>query len=165
MGESIGFPSKNTTDTLNKVGSVVIPDTLSTNVLEVHQFLFGNDGYTVSGTVQGIEGGIQTRAADRADSSTDWDPADEEDDHYTPQNDNSYNNNSYNSNSNSNSSSNSNSNYGTGDNGGGGSGSTDGTDDGGGSTGGDGNYDPVPEEPSTGGTGDGGSSEGGAGTE
>ena len=38
LGDSLGFPSKNTTDMLNEVGSVVIPDTLSTNVQEVHQF-------------------------------------------------------------------------------------------------------------------------------
>lgn len=63
LGDSLGFPSKNTTDMLNEVGSVVIPDTLSTNVQEVHQFLFGNDGYTVSSTVQDIEYGISERAS------------------------------------------------------------------------------------------------------
>ena len=31
-----------------------------------HNFLFGNDGYTVSSTVQEIESGISVRAADRA---------------------------------------------------------------------------------------------------
>lgn len=64
--DSIGFPSENTTDMLNKVGSVVIPKTLSSNVMEVHQFLFGNDGYEVSGTVQDIENGIADKASDRA---------------------------------------------------------------------------------------------------
>lgn len=63
LGDSLGFPSKNTTDMLNEVGSVVIPDTLSTNVQEVHQFLFGNDGYTVSSTVQDIEYGISERVS------------------------------------------------------------------------------------------------------
>ena len=162
MGESLGFPSKNTTDTLNKVGSVVIPDTLSSNVLEVHQFLFGNDGYTVSGTVQGIESGIQTRAADRADSSTDWNPEDEEDEYYPPQNDNSYNNNSYNNNS-----TNSGSTGGTGSNGNGstgGNGNTGmngGTGDGGdGTGGGDGSYEQTPEDPAAGESGDGSSSDG-----
>lgn len=69
--DSIGFPSENTTDMLNKVGSVVIPKTLSSNVMEVHQFLFGSDGYEVSGTVQDIENGIADKASDRAkDGST-----------------------------------------------------------------------------------------------
>ena len=63
LGETMGFPEDNTTDMLNEVGSVVIPQTLSSNVLQVHQFLFGNDGYSVSSTVQGIEGGIATMAA------------------------------------------------------------------------------------------------------
>lgn len=166
MGESIGFPSKNTTDTLNKVGSVVIPDTLSSNVLEVHQFLFGNDGYTVSGTVQGIESGIQTRAADRANGSSDWNPEDEEDENYAPQDDDSYSNNSYNNNnSNNNNNSynnNNNSNNNDNNNGGGNGDGTGGTGDGG--TDGGGN-EPAPEEPADGGTGDGSSSEGGTSTE
>lgn len=63
LGETMGFPEDNTTDMLNEVGSVVIPQTLSSNVLQVHQFLFGNDGYSVSSTVQGIEGGIATMTA------------------------------------------------------------------------------------------------------
>lgn len=101
LGDSLGFPSENTTDTLNEVGSVVIPKTLSTNVLEVHKFLFGEDGYTVSSTVQGIESGIQTRAANRAtDSSSGSSYTDDNDNDYY-NNDDSYNN-SYNGNNNSN---------------------------------------------------------------
>lgn len=49
-----------------KVGSVVIPTSLSESVQDLHNFLFGNDGYTVSSTVQEIESGISVRAADRA---------------------------------------------------------------------------------------------------
>lgn len=63
LGDSMGFPADNTTDMVNEVGSVVIPDTLTSNVTQVHQFLFGNDGYTVSSTVQGIEGGIADQVA------------------------------------------------------------------------------------------------------
>lgn len=63
LGDSMGFPADNTTGMLNEVGSVVIPDTLTSNVTQVHQFLFGNDGYTVSSTVQGIEGGIADQVA------------------------------------------------------------------------------------------------------
>ena len=47
---------------LNEVGSVVIPDTLSSNVMEVHKFLFGNDGYTVSSTITSVENGIAEKS-------------------------------------------------------------------------------------------------------
>lgn len=63
LGDSIGFPAENTTDMLNEVGSVVIPKTLSSNVLEVHKFLFGSDGYSVSSTIEGIESGITAKAS------------------------------------------------------------------------------------------------------
>ena len=66
LGDSIGFPYENKTDMLNNVGSVVIPNTLSSNVTEVHQFLFGSDGYSVSSTVSEIESGITAKAADKA---------------------------------------------------------------------------------------------------
>ena len=71
IGETIGFPEDNTTDTLNEVGSVVIPVSLSQSVQELHQFLFGNDGYTVSSTVQEIEAGINARAVDKASDDSD----------------------------------------------------------------------------------------------
>ena len=70
VGETMGFPEDNTTDTLNEVGSVVIPTSLSQSVQALHQFLFGNDGYAVSSTVQEIESGISVRAADRATSDS-----------------------------------------------------------------------------------------------
>lgn len=66
LGDSIGFPAENTTDMLNEVGSVVIPKTLSSNVLEVHKFLFGSDGYSVSSTIEGIESGITAKASQRS---------------------------------------------------------------------------------------------------
>lgn len=70
LGDSIGFPADNTTDMLNKVGSVVIPDTLSSNVMEVHKFLFGNDGYTVSSTITSVENGIAEKSSDKAKSGS-----------------------------------------------------------------------------------------------
>ena len=70
LGDSIGFPSENTTDMLNNVGSVVIPNTLSSNVTEVHQFLFGSDGYSVSSTVSEIENGIAEKSSDKAKEGT-----------------------------------------------------------------------------------------------
>lgn len=70
LGDSIGFPTDNTTDMLNEVGSVVIPDTLSSNVMEVHKFLFGNDGYTVSSTITSVENGIAEKSSDKAKSGS-----------------------------------------------------------------------------------------------
>ena len=48
---------------MDVIGSVVIPDTLTSNVLEVHKFLFGSDGYTVSAKIEKIEKDIQIKAA------------------------------------------------------------------------------------------------------
>ena len=70
LGDSIGFPADNTTDMLNEVGSVVIPDTLSSNVMEVHKFLFGTDGYTVSSTITSVENGIAEKSSDKAKSGS-----------------------------------------------------------------------------------------------
>lgn len=70
LGDSIGFPTDNTTDMLNEVGSVVIPDTLSSNVMEVHKFLFGNDDYTVSSTITSVENGIAEKSSDKAKSGS-----------------------------------------------------------------------------------------------
>ena len=67
MGDSIGFPSENTTAMLNEVGSVVIPNILSSNLKEVHFFLFEEADYVASTRVQDIEAGIEVRAAGASD--------------------------------------------------------------------------------------------------
>ena len=41
------------------MGSTEIADTLASNVAEVHQFLFGDTDYQVSGTVKGIDDEIK----------------------------------------------------------------------------------------------------------
>lgn len=71
IGETIGFPEDNTADTLNEVGSVVDPVSLSQSVQDLHQFLFRNDGYTVSSAVQEIEVGINAWAVDKASGDSD----------------------------------------------------------------------------------------------
>ena len=86
MGDTMGFPEKNTTDMLNVVGSVVIPQTLTSNVTDVHKFLFGNDGYQASSKITQIEGGIATKAADRSTGGV----ISDEDDTYYPPNDDDY---------------------------------------------------------------------------
>lgn len=71
LGEMTGFPFDKTTDTLNEVGSVVIPVTLEDNVIQLHKFLYGNSvNYSPSSTVAGINGKILSKAGDRnADSN------------------------------------------------------------------------------------------------
>ena len=55
LGESMGFPTERSSSMLSGIGSTEIAQTLSSNVAEVHKFLFGDENYQVSGTVQGIE--------------------------------------------------------------------------------------------------------------
>ena len=72
MGDSLGFPSENTSSMLSDVGSVVIPNTLSSNLKEVHFFLFSEESYTASSRVQEIESGIELRAEGTSDVSDDY---------------------------------------------------------------------------------------------
>lgn len=52
MAHSIGFPFDRTTETLSSVGSVVIPCSLESNVIELHRQMFGTEEYAPSETVQ-----------------------------------------------------------------------------------------------------------------
>ena len=66
LGETTGFPFDKSTDTLANVGSVVIPVTLSSNVEQLHKFLYGeSDTYTASSTVNSISSKIVAKAGDR----------------------------------------------------------------------------------------------------
>ena len=66
LGETTGFPFDKSTDTLANVGSVVIPVTLSSNVEQLHKFLYGeSDMYTASSTVNSISSKIVVKAGDR----------------------------------------------------------------------------------------------------
>lgn len=49
--ETCGFPYEHTGKTIDGKGDVVIPDTLETNVKELHRFLFADDAYTPSDVV------------------------------------------------------------------------------------------------------------------
>lgn len=64
LGETAGFPFDKTTDTLSGIGSTVIPVDLANNVVQLHQFLFGDDGYTPSSTVNTIAAGVRKKAGD-----------------------------------------------------------------------------------------------------
>lgn len=62
IGEQSGFPFERVTGNMGKAGSSVVADNFEQNVVEFHQFLFGDSEYTPSETVQTISAKI---AADR----------------------------------------------------------------------------------------------------
>mgnify|MGYP004498276993 FL=1 len=70
LGDSMGFPDNNSFDMLDVVGSVVIPETLTSNVEDVHKFLFGDDGYTISSNITDIEAGIREKRTQKATSDS-----------------------------------------------------------------------------------------------
>ena len=49
---SVGFPFNVKEVELGSKGQIVAPDTLESNVTELHRFLYDNDAYTPSVTVQ-----------------------------------------------------------------------------------------------------------------
>lgn len=56
--ENTGFPFDQTTDTISGLGSIVIPQNLTDNVSQLHEFLFGDTDYTPSDTVSTISSTI-----------------------------------------------------------------------------------------------------------
>lgn len=61
MKSTTGFPFDLTTMTLSGTGDTVIPIDLSNNVVQLHQFLFNEEGYTVTNTVQTISDSIEKK--------------------------------------------------------------------------------------------------------
>ena len=59
LGESKGFPFERTDGNIADIGSVVIPLGLKENVEELHAFLYSNDEYVVTQTVQEIAAQIE----------------------------------------------------------------------------------------------------------
>ena len=51
IGDTTGFPYEKTTHKYDKIGDVVIPCDLASNVTQLHQFLFNDENYTPSATV------------------------------------------------------------------------------------------------------------------
>lgn len=70
LGDSMGFPDNNSFDMLDVVGSVVIPETLTSNVEDVHKFLFGDDGYSISSNITNIEAGIREKCTQKSTSDS-----------------------------------------------------------------------------------------------
>lgn len=56
--DNTGFPFDKTTDTVSGLGSIVIPQDLTDNVSQLHEFLFGDAGYAPSSTVSSINDAI-----------------------------------------------------------------------------------------------------------
>ncbi len=54
LGETMGFPEARGDAKMGKKGACVIPQTLETNVVKLHQFLFGTEDYVPSETVKSI---------------------------------------------------------------------------------------------------------------
>lgn len=51
IGDTTGFPYEKATHKYDKIGDVVIPCDLASNVTQLHQFLFDDNNYTPSATV------------------------------------------------------------------------------------------------------------------
>lgn len=92
MGESMGFPENNTFGTLDGPGSVVLADTLCSNVLDVHGFLFGSDGYKVSSDIEKIEDEIAFKMTGSSGNDS-WDDSNWDDDSWNDDADYGYSNN------------------------------------------------------------------------
>ena len=54
MGDNTGFPFDKTSERVGDLGIITIPIDLAANVTQLHQFLYSNETYAVSPTVQGI---------------------------------------------------------------------------------------------------------------
>ncbi len=58
IGETTGFPQARGDANMGKRGACVIPQTLESNVVKLHEFLFGEENYTPSETVRNISAKI-----------------------------------------------------------------------------------------------------------
>ena len=72
LGDNMGFPADNTTDTLSGLGSIVIPQDLVSNVSKLHEFLFGTNDYTPSSTVQTVNANIISTVGSAGSSSSSY---------------------------------------------------------------------------------------------
>lgn len=60
MGENTGFPfDKETPGNVGSAGDAVVPVDLANNVSQLHQFLYGSEGYTPTETVQNVSATIR----------------------------------------------------------------------------------------------------------
>lgn len=79
---NMGFPEDKYTDMLSEIGSVVVPDDLTSNVAKLHEFLFGTVGYSPSSTVQTVSANIAYTASAKQSSGTGTETTYEENETY-----------------------------------------------------------------------------------
>ena len=70
LGETTGFPFNKSTGILSGIGSSVLPTDLAGDVQQLHQFFFGDDGYTPSDVVLSIDAGVKKKATDVGNGTT-----------------------------------------------------------------------------------------------
>lgn len=70
LTENMGFPVDKSTDTISGLGSIVIPEDLTSNVAQVHQFLFGTTEYQPSSTVTELSAEIAAIVGSSGGSSS-----------------------------------------------------------------------------------------------
>ena len=70
VGDTTGFPFNKSTGTLSGIGSSVLPTDLAGDVQQLHQFFFGDDGYTPSDVVLSIDAGVKKKATDVGKGTT-----------------------------------------------------------------------------------------------
>lgn len=58
IGDTMGFPQARGDANMGKKGAVVVPQTLESNVIKLHEFLFGDSDYSPSQTVKNISAKI-----------------------------------------------------------------------------------------------------------
>ena len=68
ISSTTGFPYNVTTKRLSSIGDTVIPIDLATDVVQLHKYLFEDESYTVSNTVQTISDAVQKKTG--VDSKT-----------------------------------------------------------------------------------------------
>lgn len=82
LADTTGFPETKDTMDYEDAGNVVVPLSLQSNVKILHQYLFGEDGYTPSSTLLEISneiesisqtGGISTNSDDSYSNDSSWD--------------------------------------------------------------------------------------------
>ena len=70
LSGTVGWPFELCTGTYGSKGSLVVPCDLETNVSELHQYLFGSDGYTPSSTVISISDEVKNYTGCTTESAT-----------------------------------------------------------------------------------------------
>ena len=71
LADTTGFPEVKDTMDYEDAGNVVVPLTLESNVRTLHQYLFGEDGYTPSSTLSAINSELESISQNGSMGTTD----------------------------------------------------------------------------------------------